>query len=511
VSALNSGGGDRRIRLPRKGDDSVVPFRSHLSSPWSPGGAPILVVGDAILDVYVLGGVDRISPEAPVPVMRQRQVKEAGGGAANVAANIVGMGGMAHLVACVGHDSEAKRLAKALTSAGVGFSLIDVDDRPTTVKTRFFAGQHQLLRLDKEDDSPVSAACEDAVLAAIARQIGHARLLILSDYGKGTLTDRILAHTIATARAAGLPVLVDPKRRDLSAYRGASFVKPNRTELQAATGMPAFSDLEVEQAARAAVAMTGASILVTRSESGMSLFSAGCDTIHMPTEARDVFDVAGAGDTVAAAFGVALASGKSLPEAMAFANLAAGIAVSRPGTTVVQADDIEAVRAQRADDGAVALGELVDWETAVRLRRLWQRQGLVVGFTNGCFDLLHPGHVSLLRETARACDRLVVGLNSDASVRRLKGRGRPIQTERERAAVLGAIQDVSVVVIFEEDTPAQLIDVLVPDLLVKGADYKIDDIVGAATVRQAGGRVMVVDLVPGQSTTRLIESSAPGD
>jgi D-beta-D-heptose 7-phosphate kinase/D-beta-D-heptose 1-phosphate adenosyltransferase len=508
---LSMGADGRMSRLLPRGKDGSSPFRHHLSSPWSPCRKEILVIGDAMLDVYVLGVVERISPEAPVPVVRQMQVKEAGGGAANVAANIVGMGGAAHLIACVGPDADGQRLAAALVAAGVGFDLLDIDGRPTTVKTRFFAGQHQLLRLDKEESSPVSTAGEDAVIAALERQIGRARLMILSDYGKGTLTDRILAHTIDMARAAGIPVVVDPKRRDLSAYRGATFVKPNRMELEAATGMPTFSDLEVEQAARAAAAMTGTGILVTRSEAGMSLVSTVGETFHMPTQARAVFDVAGAGDTVAAAFGLALVSGRPLTEAMAFANLAAGIAVSKPGTTVVQADDLEAARALLVDDGMVDRGELVNWETAVRLRRLWQRQGLVVGFTNGCFDLLHPGHVSLLREAAKACDRLIIGLNSDASVRRLKGPSRPVQIERERAAVLGAVHNVSAVVIFEEDTPAQLIELLVPDLLVKGADYKLDDIVGAGTVRKAGGRVMAVELVPGQSTTRLIESSARSD
>jgi D-beta-D-heptose 7-phosphate kinase/D-beta-D-heptose 1-phosphate adenosyltransferase len=434
-----------------------------------------------------------------------------GGGCANVAANIVGMGGTAHLIACAGRDGDGQRLAAALSAAGASFDLVDVEDRPTTVKTRFFAGQHQLLRVDKEETSGLPPASEQAMIDVIEKRIAWARLVILSDYGKGTLTDRILARTIELADAAGIPVVVDPKRRDLSAYRGATFVKPNRKELEAATGMTVSSELEVEQAARAAAEMTGGSILVTRSEAGMSLVSPDGDAIHMPTQARAVFDVAGAGDTVAAAFALALASDRPIAEAMAFANLAAGIAVSKPGTTVVQADDLQAERALLVADGLVEKGALVDWQTAVRLRRLWQRQGLTVGFTNGCFDLVHPGHVALLRQTAKACDRLIIGLNSDASVRRLKGSGRPVQAERERAAVLGAIDNVSVVAIFEEDTPAQLIQLLVPDLLVKGADYKIDEIVGAATVMQAGGRVMTVELVPGQSTTRLIETSARND
>ncbi|MCW5736444.1 MAG: bifunctional heptose 7-phosphate kinase/heptose 1-phosphate adenyltransferase [Enhydrobacter sp.] len=486
-------------------------FRHHLAARWSANGEQILVVGDAMLDVYILGAVNRISPEAPVPVVRQTEIREMGGGGANVAANIVSLGGAAHLIACAGRDAEGQRLAAALSAAGVRFDLIDLDDRPTTVKTRFFSGQHQLLRVDKEELIGLSSAAEEAVIRAIELRVGGARLVIVSDYGKGLLTDRVLEHTMALAHAAAIPIVVDPKRVDLSAYRGATVITPNRKELEAATGIAVTSDLEAEQAGRAAAAITGGSILVTRSEAGMSLVSPQGSAIHMPTQARAVFDVAGAGDTVAAAFALGLASGRPVEEAMAFANLAAGIAVSKPGTTVVQADDLEAERALLAGDGLVDKGALAEWDTALRLRRLWQHQGLVVGFTNGCFDLLHPGHVSLLRETAKACDRLIVGLNSDASVRRLKGSGRPVQGERERAAVLGAIDNVSIVVIFEQDTPAQLIELLLPDLLVKGADYTINEIVGAETVTRAGGRVMTVDLVPGHSTTRLIANSARSD
>lgn len=501
----------RRSAFGDERKEAAIPFRHHLSVPWAASGENILVIGDAMLDVYVLGSVDRISPEAPVPVIRQTQVKEMGGGGANVAANIVGLGGTAHLIACAAPDDEGRRLAAALSGAGVSFDLLDVDGRPTTVKTRFFAGQHQLLRLDKEEASQLSLVGEQAAIDAIGKRIPWARLVIVSDYGKGMLTDRVLAHTMEVARAAGTPVVVDPKRRDLSAYRGATFTTPNRKELEAATGMAISSDIEAERAGLAAAVLTGGSILVTRSEAGMSLVSPGGEAIHMPTQARAVFDVAGAGDTAAAAFALGLASGRPVAEAMAFANLAAGIAVSKPGTTVVEANDLEAERALLAADGLVDKGALADRETALRLRRLWKHQGLIVGFTNGCFDLLHPGHVTLLREAANGCDRLIVGLNSDASVRRLKGSRRPVQGERERAAVLGAIDNVSIVVIFEQDTPAELIELLLPDLLVKGADYEMDEIVGAKTVIQSGGRVMRVNLAPGHSTTRLIANSVQND
>jgi D-beta-D-heptose 7-phosphate kinase / D-beta-D-heptose 1-phosphate adenosyltransferase len=467
----------------------------------------VLVVGDSMLDVYVFGAVDRISPEAPVPVVRQQGVRETAGGAANVAVNVVGLGGSAHLVACVGADSEGQRLDAVLAAAGVTSDLVRTPAKPTTVKTRFATGQHQLLRLDREDPSTIAGDSEDAVLAAVAARLEGCRVVVMSDYNKGMLTDRVLAGVISLARARGVPVIIDPKRRDFTAYRGATFLKPNRAELHVATGLPVESDAEIERAGAIAAAATEASVLVTRSEAGMSLVRPDGTAHHMPTHAQRVYDVTGAGDTVIAAFALGLASHRSADEAMAFANLAGGIAVSKPGTAIVLADEVEAERSMLADDEVVPKGGLVSPDTAARLRRIWQRQGLVVGFTNGCFDLLHPGHVSLLQGAAQACDRLIVGLNSDASVRRLKGADRPVQAEEARAAVLGAIGHVNLVVLFEQDTPVELIELLHPDLLVKGADYKVEEIVGADIVQKAGGRVMTVDLVPGQSTTRLIKGS----
>lgn len=487
-----------------KGKSQLVSFRHHLSKPWSPEGAPVLIVGDSMLDNYVFGTVERISPEAPVPVIRQHETKETAGGAANVAMNVVGLGGSAHLVSCVGADADGEKLGALLAAGGATFHLVRTEAKPTTVKTRFSVGQHQLLRLDREDSSMIPARCEEEVLAATAAWIDRCRVVVLSDYSKGMLTDRVLGQIIALARARGVPIIVDPKRRDLSVYRGATFLKPNRIELQAATGLPTRTDLEIDRAASLVATTTEANVLVTRSESGMSLVRPDGPSTHMPTHAQKVYDVTGAGDSVVAAFALALALDRSAEEAMALANLAGGIAVSKPGTAIVLAEELEAERSLLGDDEVAGKGALVTAEMAIRLRRIWKRQGLVVGFTNGCFDLLHPGHVSLLREAARACDRLIVGLNSDSSVRRLKGQGRPVQTEMARAAVLGAIDQVNLVVLFEEDTPLRLIEALLPDLLVKGADYKVDEIVGADVVQKAGGRVMTVDLVPGHSTTRLI-------
>ena len=497
-------GGNGKQGGAKESPDEFPSMRRYLSRLWAPRGAKVMVLGDSMLDAYIVGAVDRISPEAPVPVVRQARTREAVGGAANVAANVRSLGGSAHLVTCIGADPEGKRLAALLASAGVQSSFIDLAPRPTTLKTRFASGQQQLLRLDREDAGAISAAAEEHTIEVLTEGLERCALLVISDYSKGMLTDRVLRQAISLAERRGVPTFIDPKRRDFSIYRGATVLKPNRKELEAATGLPVQSDAQVGRAAAAAAKLTGATILVTRSESGMSLVRPDGSSVHMPTHAREVFDVTGAGDTVMATLAVGVAAGFPLEEAMAFANLAGGVAVSRHGTAQVTAAEVEAERGLVADEQPAGRGARVSLDDAVRQRQMWKRQGLMVGFTNGCFDLLHPGHIALLRGAAQACDRLIVGLNSDASVRRLKGKDRPVQDIDARATVMGAIEPVDLVVVFEEDTPAETIARLVPDVLVKGADYKVDDIVGADTVRAAGGRVLTVDLVAGQSTTKLI-------
>jgi D-beta-D-heptose 7-phosphate kinase/D-beta-D-heptose 1-phosphate adenosyltransferase len=457
-----------------------------------------------MLDISVFGSVDRISPEAPVPIIRQENTIESGGGAANVALNIVAMGGTAHLVTCVAADPEGERLVQLLRHAGVTVDIVATPGRPTTVKTRFLARHNQLLRLDREVTTPITPACEARIIAALQAQMDRCRLVILSDYAKGLVTDRVIEATFSLTAKAGVPVIVDPKRRNLADYRGASFIKPNRRELEAATNLPVTNDRQVEVAAASLATATGAILLVTRSEDGMSLVRPDGSAIHMPTHAHEIVDVTGAGDAAIAAFSLAIAECRSAEEAMAFANIAAGISVIKQGTTTVSAPEIEHERAVFAGQLPVPKGSRVSVETALLLRAQWRQQRLTVGFTNGCFDLFHPGHVALLRETARQCDRLIVGLNSDASVRRLKGETRPVQNEEARAEILGAIGHVDLVVVFAEDTPRDLIARLEPDLLTKGADYKVEDIVGGDIVRQAGGRVLSVDLVPGHSSTHLI-------
>lgn len=469
----------------------------------------VVVVGDLMLDHYVFGQVDRVSPEAPVPVLHVGGERWTLGGAANVAANILALGGQADLVGVVGDDADAERLAGLLQTAHgpVTAHLVKAAGRPTALKTRYLSGQQQMIRVDREDCSALSATQEDAVVDAVAGVLPTNGVLVISDYGKGLLSDRVLAALFALAQARKATTLVDPKRRDLGAYEGADFITPNRKELALSTGLPCESDDEARAAAAAAFAVSGASVLLTRSEKGMSLFRDGTPPVHLATTARSVFDVSGAGDTVVAAVALGLAGGLRIEAAMRLANAAAGVVVGKHGTAVATPNElIDELRGplQRAEGvtGLLPLKAMSD------LRADWARQGLTVGFTNGCFDLVHPGHVSLLRQAAEQCDRLIVALNTDASVSRLKGPTRPIQPLEARARVMAAIKGVDAVVAFEEETPLALIQALQPDVLIKGSDYTEDGVVGGDVVKANGGRVYLAVLVDGQSTTAIAARAA---
>lgn len=469
--------------------------------------ARILVLGDVALDRYVYGDVARISPEAPVPVLHVRSARASPGCAANVAANIAALGGHATLVGVVGSDTEAAQLAQSVQNHGAAVKLMMVTDssRPTTVKTRFVASGQQVVRADHEETRPIGPQVEEHLIDTYATALKSCQAVILSDYNKGALTDQILRQAIARAAAADKPVLVDPKRQQLAAYRGATLLKPNRAELRAATGMPCDTDEDAQRAAEVAIAATGAMVLLTRAEQGISLFRAGAEPVHQPTYAREVFDVSGAGDTVAAVLGIAIAQRFEMVEAMRLANAAAGVVVGKRGTATVSLPELS--RAFSALSHGFE-SRILPCDAALQQRDGWRRQGLSVGFTNGCFDLIHPGHISLLKEAKRCCDRLVVGLNSDRSVSRLKGPSRPVQREEARAYVLAAMADVDLVTLFDTDTPIDLITTLRPDVLIKGADYTEDRVVGADLVRSWGGRVVLARVVPEQSTTRLLRRSS---
>jgi D-beta-D-heptose 7-phosphate kinase/D-beta-D-heptose 1-phosphate adenosyltransferase len=470
----------------------------------------VVVVGDVIVDRYVEGAVHRVSPEAPVPVLLAQHERDVLGGAANVAANVSALGAQVQVIGVVGADEAGERL-RALLSALPGVSadgLIVDPDRPTTCKMRVVSGLHQIVRIDRESSRGVADKTEASLIAAIRAAVAQCDVVIVSDYAKGVCSDAVLRAAIEAAAAAKTPCLVDPKRSDFAVYRGATLIKPNRRELADATGLAAETDQEVELAAWSLIERTGASILLTRSEQGMSYFEAGAAALHIPTAARAVFDVSGAGDTVMAVVALGYGCGRPIPEIMRMANIAAGVIVGKVGTTAIQASELEAALAEDAQHGGgLSQGELATLEAAVLQRETWRRMGLRVGFTNGCFDLLHPGHVALLRQAAQQCDKLIVGLNTDASVKRLKGDTRPIQDQASRAYVMGALSVVDLVVLFDEDTPGRVIEALMPDLLVKGADWAEDQVVGADVVKAAGGKVLLVALVEGKSTTAMIARS----
>ncbi len=466
----------------------------------------VAVIGDLMLDRYLQGDIDRISPEAPVPVIQRRSEWHVPGGAANVARNLASLGARVHMVGVTGADEARGLLIDALGQHGtVSDEGILVDaGRPTTQKLRIMSAHQQIARVDVEEIVPPSDELEGQLIAAATRAIEAADVVVLSDYGKGVLTDSVLRAAIAAAKLAGKPVLVDPKRKDWGIYRGASLITPNRRELSDVTRLACESDAEAEAAATDARRQCGADILLTRSNKGMSLFRAGQPPTHVPTIAQDVFDVSGAGDTVIAVLAAALAVGMEVLDAVKLANHAAGIVVAKLGTATITRAELAASCDAAAGHAPEVDGPLVTLSEAAVLRRTWKRQGLTVGVTNGCFDLLHPGHVSLIRQAAAACDRLIVALNSDASVARLKGPARPVQDEGARAAVIGALKGVSAVVVFAEDTPLELLRELEPDVLIKGADYAESEVVGADLVKERGGRIVLAALVPGRSTTALI-------
>ena len=482
----------------------------------------VLCVGDVMLDRYNYGAMERISPEAPVPVLRLTRTREMAGGVGNVASNILSLGGRAVLVGLVGQDAAGAALRAIVAGQGcVTDGLIASAARPTICKTRFIAAAQQVVRTDEESRLPLQPEEQRALIAAIDRHIDAASVLVLSDYGKGACAPAVLSHAIEAARRRGIAVFVDPKSDDFSRYRGATCITPNARELAAAAaGLGAATDpgdddeAAAVRAAHAVMRAAGAdAILATRSEKGMVLVERDGAMLSVPARAREVFDVSGAGDTVIAAMALAYGAGHTLSQAVRIANAAAGVVVGKLGTAT--ADIVEVMQelelldrqfgehpAPEGEGGGA--GVLATLAHAQALTARWRAQGLRVGFTNGCFDILHAGHVSLLAAARAECDRLIVALNTDAGVRRLKGALRPVNRLAARAQVLAAIRHVDCVLCFDEDTPLALIRALMPDVLVKGADYAPEAVVGADLVRAAGGRLVLAGLLPDQSTTATI-------
>ena len=462
----------------------------------------VVVIGDLLLDQYIFGSVERISPEAPVPVLLKSRQSVVPGGAANVAVNAAALGCSVSLIGVVGADNAADTLRHTL-GKWPGIDVLDLVAEPgwsTICKTRVVSGNQQIVRIDDETIVDFSPATKNALIAATKAALENADVLICSDYAKGVLSDGVLRAIIDHARARDIPVIVDPKRKDFSAYYGATLITPNRAEMAAATGLPLRNTPQIEQAARAASAQFGGDVLVTRSEEGMSLWQRNGHILHEAARKSEVYDVSGAGDTVVATIGGVLSAGQDLDTAVVIATVAASIAVGKPGTAAVSHTELS----QALKKDIPNTGVLATLEQARSIMQRWHQHGASVVFTNGCFDLLHPGHIALLRAAAQKGDKLVVAINSDASVRRLKGPSRPVQDQVARATVIDALREVDMVLIFDEDTPLEVITALQPDVLVKGADYTEDAVVGGDVVKAAGGRVELVSLVAGCSTSNLV-------
>jgi D-beta-D-heptose 7-phosphate kinase/D-beta-D-heptose 1-phosphate adenosyltransferase len=470
----------------------------------------VLCVGDVMLDDFVYGEVARISPEAPTPVLAVSRSELMAGGAGNVARNVAGLGARCVLVGVVGDDDAARSLAAKLTSeSGIEAHLITDPARPTTRKVRFVSEHHSahLLRADWELARGIEAEAEKSVLAAALAALPRAGSIVLSDYAKGTLTPRLVAALIGAARKLGKPVIVDPKGKDFSIYKGASLITPNWHELAQAARCVIATPADIAAAAAEVNHIVGSdAVLVTRSEAGMSLIPRRGEPIHIAGHPVKVRDVSGAGDTVVAVLSVMLACGVGYEGAMRAANAAAAVVVGKRGTASVSAAELRG----RLLPAAVLASEekvIFDWSVMDERIAQWRRGGLRIGFTNGCFDIVHPGHIKLLAEAHAACDRLIVGLNSDASVKRLKGESRPMQDVHARADVLAAIEAVDLVVVFEQDTPLDLIARVRPNVLAKGGDYRHEEVVGHELVEGYGGEVILIDPLPGFSTTKIMRKS----
>jgi len=463
----------------------------------------VAIIGDLLLDCYINGSVNRISPEAPVPVLLRANYTAVPGGAANVALNAATLGCKVTLVGLVGDDESANMLRKALNAhPGIDIDGLVVDPEWTTItKTRVLSGRQQIVRIDEERIEKTADSTRLRLVQAAQRAISGANVVVCSDYAKGVLTDEVLTSIFEAAKQQGVPVIVDPKRRDFRAYRGADLITPNQSELALATNMPLRDDAEIELAAHAASEQFGGHVLVTRSEKGMTLFRRNGKITHAQVRKSEVYDVSGAGDTVVATVASVLSAGQDFETAIVIATSAASIVVEKIGTATVSRSELRAALIDEMKDDQI----IVSREDAHSIIEQWHHHGARVVFTNGCFDLLHPGHIALIRAAASHGDKLIVALNSDASVRRLKGEERPLQDEQARATVMAALRDVDMVVIFDENTPLETIQTLRPDIIVKGADYQEDQVVGGDFVKAYGGSVVLVETVSGRSTTSIVK------
>ena len=481
--------------------DRLHEVMRHIEHEWP--SRRLLVLGDVMLDKYIWGEVGRISPEAPVPVVHATHRTEQPGGAANVAMNLAGLKARVSLFGFTGGDADEHALVECLRSQGVDPAFVSCRDFPTITKTRILGGRQQMLRLDNENLGRHEPCDHDRLLEAVLAELPKCHAVILSDYAKGVLDPAVCQAVIASSRKQGVPVLVDPKARDFSRYRGATTICPNLQELSdAMDDDPRNPDTLLARAENLVPELDLEYLTVTLSEKGIAVLRPG-KRLVAPAVARQVFDVSGAGDTVIAVLGLCLASGLPVELAVQLANVAAGLVVAKVGTVPVEKNELLAALApelaMHASDKVLTRDELQ------RRVAVWRAKGERIAFANGCFDLLHVGHITVLEQSRRQGDRLIVAINSDRSAGSLKGSGRPVVREADRARVLAALAVVDAVVVFDEPTPLELILAIRPDVIVKGGDYREDTIVGAKEVKSWGGEVAIVPVVDGHSTTRLIE------
>jgi len=459
--------------------------------------ARVLVVGDVMLDRYWHGGTSRISPEAPVPVVKVSNAEDSPGGAGNVALNIAALGAAASLVGLVGNDEAGEELETRLRAAGVLCEFEKVSNKPTITKLRIISRHQQLIRLDFEEQFESKDA--DAVNQKVSALLDDIDIVIVSDYNKGALAS--VSGLIADAKKAGIRILVDPKGQDFSRYRGATLMTPNLSEFEQVMGVCESEEDLVDKGRILLKELDLEALLITRGEHGMSLIRADEPELHIPARARDVFDVTGAGDTVISVLGAALAAGANLPDAVALSNIAAGLAVTRLGTVAISGAEL---RREVQRDGGSDRGVMSQEQLALAVADA-RAHGEKVAFTNGCFDIIHAGHVGYLKDARQCGDRLIVAINDDDSVKRLKGEGRPINPIERRMAVVSGLESVDWVVSFSEDTPEALIDDIKPDCLVKGGDYGVEGVVGADIVSAYGGEVKVLSFLDDCSTSAIVE------
>lgn len=467
--------------------------------------SPLLVIGDLMLDRYIWGEVTRISPEAPVPVVRLLRQTENLGGAANVALNLRGLGLPVNMIGLIGQDQEGARLVNLLAEAQIGFhGIISVTDRPTCCKTRVIGEHQQMLRIDAEDNSPVAAATIDNLITQIHSLLAYPHAaVILSDYNKGALPPKVCQIVIKLCQELAIPVLIDPKGRDYHRYQGATLLSPNRFELSLATSTsPHDLDALLIAGEKLRAELGLRYLLVTLGEQGMTLLD-GIAPLHIPAVAKEVYDVSGAGDTVIATTAAGLVAGLPIVEALRLANLAAGVVIAKVGTTPITYDELTAAMNNAQQN--LQSAKIFTLPTLLNQIMRWRNQGERIVFTNGCFDLLHAGHVTYLERARHAGQRLIVGVNTDRSVRAIKGASRPIIHEDDRVRVLAALAAVDAVILFDENTPIKLINAVRPDVIAKGADYREDQVVGGAEVKAWGGQIYLVPLEAGLSSSNIVK------